>query len=433
MEKKLYIILSNQPYDIPNKTNKHYVAEELVKRGNYVIFVDPPTRFKFLKSLIKKRKLELVSKKADNFYVYYPVNTFNFYPFSNLFNRLHAWFILRISQNIPTSNIPQQVGAQKLSIVLWVYHFDFPKIFQLKKLIKPDIFLYDCVDSYKDFPEYSWEDITNKGVVSLIQKFDRYFKIKLDQKGLRGKEWVEYREEKLAKQSDLMFVSHPALFDRFIKLNKNTYYTPNAGRFDVFSKKPNVVPKVLSDIKHPNVLYAGALDNYKFDVDTFVYLAKNTPNINYALIGPLKLSDSSNKVEELKSLKNVVLAGMVEKADIYSHVFDAYIIPYRTSEYVLNGCFPIKLFNALSSGCPTVVSDLPCYREYKSVLYIAKSKEEWVSMLKQAVAEKDIKKRNERIKMASVNTWENKVDTQTNAIHKALVIKNNGGDSNVKI
>lgn len=417
MKKKLYIILSNQPYDIANKTNKHYVAEELVRRGNYVIFVDPPTRFKFLKSLIKKRKLELVSKKRDNFYVYYPVNTFNFYPFSSIFNLLHFLAIKRIISNFQFSN-------SKFPVILWVYHFDFPKIFQLKGLIKPDIFLYDCVDSYKDFPEYSWEDITNKGLVKIIQKIDRFFKVKIDQKGLSGKEWVEYREKKLAKESDVLFVSHPALYSRFIKLNKNTYYTPNAGRFDVFSKKPKKVPEVLNKINHPRVLYAGALDNYKFDVDTFVYLAKNTPKINYALVGPLKLSDSSKKVEELKTLKNVVLAGMIEQADIYSHVFDAYIIPYRTSEYVLNGCFPIKLFNALSSGCPTVVSDLPCYKDYKQVLYIAKDKNRWVSLVKKAVNEKDPKKRKERIKMASENTWQNKVDIQTNAIKKALNSKN---------
>lgn len=406
-EKKVFVILSNQPYDSAGWTNKHYVSNELASRGHTVIFVDPPTRFKFLKSLFKKRKLELTRKEDENLYLYFPVNFLNFIPFSFLSNYLHSYIVKRLIKN--------NIKTKDSELVLWVYHFDFPQVFQFKKLLNPKIFLYDCVDSYEDFPEYSWEDITNKGLVSLIQKFDRFFKVRLDQKGLRGKAWVKYRENELAEKSDLMFTSHPSLYDKFKGLNKNTYYTPNAGRFDIYSKKPKSLPKALNT-KKPRVLYSGALDNYKFDVDTFIHLANLTPDITYVLVGPIKLSDSSTKVDKLKSIKNVVLPGPVDKAELYAYYFDAYIIPYRLNEYVVKGCFPIKYFNALATGVPVVVSDLPCYRGNEDVTYIAKNKNDWVGKVQKAIKDTNVANKSKRIGRASKNTWKNKVTTQLKAI-----------------
>ena len=68
-EKYNIICLSNQFYKNPgfSVTNKHIVMKELAKRGHNIIFVDPPTRFKVLKMLIKTGKLNLVKEYSNNF------------------------------------------------------------------------------------------------------------------------------------------------------------------------------------------------------------------------------------------------------------------------------------------------------------------------------------------------------------------------------
>lgn len=412
MENKVFVILSNQPYDGASRTNKHYISDELVKRGYKVVFIDPPTRFKFVKSILKKGKLELLSKKAENFYVYYPVNIFNFIPFT-WFNNLLHFIILKFL-------VLKKLKIDSKNIILWVYHFDFPGLFFFKNLLHPSVFIYDVVDNYEEFPEYSQMDTTNFGIVKLIQKVDLFFRVHFDQYGLSGKKWVIFQEKRLAKEADLMYASHPLLYEKFKKLTKNITYTPNAGEFDVFSKKPGRNLPELEKIPHPRVLYSGALDNYKFDAELFEYVVKNMPKINFALIGPVRLADSDTRIKSLEKYPNVYFMGQISKGDIYSHFYDAYIIPYRLNDSNYYGCFPIKLFNAMSTGVPIVLTDLPAYRGLETVTYISKSKEDFVKNLSQAVIEKDLSLRQKRIEVASQNTWSNKVDKQLLAISKVI-------------
>ncbi|PIR43576.1 hypothetical protein COV24_02005 [candidate division WWE3 bacterium CG10_big_fil_rev_8_21_14_0_10_32_10] len=407
--KPVIICLSNQFFDLPLKTNKHLVMQKLADRGYKVIFVDPPTRFKFIKNFFKTKKFSLIDKQSENLFVYRPVNFLGFFPFTYVSNLLHVFVIKRLVRRLQSKHS---------NIVLWVYHFDFPRVFDLDKGLNPAVFIYDVVDDYQSFPEYSKRDITNTGIVKYFQLVDRFFKEILDQKGKSGKEWVMYREKQLAKRANLMFASHPYLYEKFKKLKKNTQYVPNAGQFDLYYKKIKGIPKELIDIKKPIVGYSGALDAYKFDVDLFLYAAKNSPEINYVLIGPMQLSDSNPKVLELKNLKNVHLVGVKtsEETAHFTQNFDAYTIPYQTNSYVQHGCFPIKFFNALSSGVPVVVSNLTAYKGFENVLYIAKSKEEYLEMIKKAVKDKSIIKAKERIKVASKNTWDDKVNKQLKAI-----------------
>lgn len=410
----IFICLSNQHYDLPLKTNKHLVMDELNSRGFPVVFVDPPTRVDALKKLIKNRSL--VHKKSKNFYVYSPLNILNFFPFSWISNVVHAYIIKRIVHRITTKNDTS---------VLWAYHFDFPRIFQLKKLLNPTLFIYDVVDDYASFPEYDKRDIKYKKrnfILYWLELLDRFFKEFLDQKGKKGREWVVQRELELSKESDLMFASHPILFEKFNRLNGKTFYTPNAGAYELYSKQPSEEPHELKVLKRPIVGYSGAIDAYKFDVDLFLYTATNTPDINYVLIGPLQVSDSSENVEKLKKLKNVHLVGVKpnEETAQFTHYFDSYIIPYQTNEYVYNGCFPIKFFNSLATGVPVVVTDLPAYRGFEDVLYIAKDKKEFLELVKKSVKDKHLDSKKKRIKVASQNTWKHKVDKQMQAIGSVL-------------
>lgn len=306
--------------------------------------------------------------------------------------------------------------------VLWVYHFDFPRIWDFDKSLKPDVFIYDVVDAYEFFPEYDRKDVTNKGLVKLIQLVDRYFKEKIDQNGLGGKEWVRYRENELAGRADLMFASHPLLYKNFLEKTKHIVYTPNAGDFEVYSKKPVTMPGELATAGRPLVGYSGAIDAYKFDSDLFIYLAEQTPEITYYLIGNFYISDSSPAVIKIKSLKNVMCVGSrpFEVTAELTHYFDTYIIPYVINEYTYNGCFPVKVFNSLSTGCPVVVSDLPAYEGLENVLYIAKDRQDFVEKVRQAVIDKDQKKREERIAVAKNNTWDKKVSRQLQAISDFL-------------
>ena len=405
------VCLSNQFYDLPLKTNKYLVMNELARVGHKVVFVDPPTRFKFVKQLLKKKKISFLERKSSNLIVYSPVNFFNFAPFSYLNNLVHYYFIRKALRSLKAKED-----------VLWVYHFDFPKIFFLKKLLNPKVFIYDIVDNYEAFPEYAQQDTTNTGLVKYIQKADYFLKRFLDQKGLYGVSWVRYQEDKLSNEANLIFTSHPYLYKKFSKYGKKVKYTPNAGSFKKALEARDIKLSYMSHLKKPLVGYSGAIDSYKFDVDTFIYGAKSLPNVHFVLMGPLKLSDSSTKVEELHKLKNVTLLGpkKYEESLAFLYYLSAYIIPYNLNDYTVKGCFPVKFFNALAIGVPTVVSNLPAYKGFEDVLYIYKNKEEYVTLLKKALKEDSKELRKSRINISQKNTWENKAKTQTGYILSIL-------------
>ena len=412
MNTYLIVCLSTQFYDSPYKTNKHLVMDELGRLGHKVLFVNPPARIKRKKHL-KEYGLSAISRRKDNFIVYSPPHIFNIFPLTKILSLFRTYNIL---------NIIKESGWNQYRQIFWVYLFDYPRIWELKKFLSPDLIIYDVVDSYSDFPEYSRNDTPYKGFLKLYQSVDRYFKVLIEQKGRSGAEWVKYRENELAFKADIIFASHPLLHKKFLERNPNTFYTPNAGAFELYSQKPTEPPLELININKPIVGYSGAIDAYKFDVDLFLFLAKNTPEINYVLIGSMQLSDSDESVGKIRNLENVYLFGtrsFKETAKL-THYFDSFIIPYVVNGYTYNGCFPVKLFNVLSTGIPIIVTDLPAYQGMEDVLYIAKDKYQFLNLLRKSINENNEVLRQKRIVIASKNTWQHKVVKQLTAINNLL-------------
>ncbi|MCB8982178.1 MAG: glycosyltransferase [Ardenticatenaceae bacterium] len=406
--KKTYLIicLSNQFFETPFKTNKHLVMRELANEGHKVIFVNPPTRFKWIS--YRRQQNKLIANKG-NITEITLFTIFNFPPFSLATSFAHyfiIWLIIQLN------------GWQSLPSVLWVYHFDFPRLFKLVQRLKADLLLYDVVDSYPDFPEYSDADTKYVGLMKRLLRFDQYLKMLFEQGGKTGQEWVFHREAQLAEKAQLLFTSHPSLTKRFKALNKNIHYLPNAGAYSLYSKPYHHEPNELQQLKRPIVGYSGALDAYKFDAGLFSEIVEENKDVTFVLIGPLKLSDSNTSIQKVLNFQNVNWLGVksFEEVAVFTNYFDAYIIPYIKNNYTLNGCFPVKLFNAMATGIPIVVTDLPIYEHLSEVIYIAKNKQMFNQLLSTALNEKDDEKRLLRREIAKHNDWTSKVRRQIHHI-----------------
>lgn len=422
------VCLSNQPFDQPLKTNKWYVMTRLSSLGHNVIFVDPPTRFKGLKALLKGeisllRFLSGIKKEAQNLVVYSPINLFNFKPFSRYNTFIHAAKINSLLSKF--ENKP---------VIVWIYHFDFPDLENFIKELKYDLLIYDVVDEYSAFPEYSDNKTVNKGLVALIQKLDTFLKIKLNQYGLAGKAWVEHREAWLVELADFIFASAPALVIKFQnilkKLEKSedlVFFMPNAGDYNRFKNVRayrDQVPEDLTKIPRPRIITAGAIDSYKMNLTLIEMCARAYPQYSFVLIGPEKVSDPDLDLRALKSLKNVYFPGTRanETMPYYFAGADAFIIPYNLNDYTI-GCFPVKFHDALSAGLPVIVTNLPAYKPFVDVCYVAKNDEEYINLIKLALEEDSEKKFKERQAVAKENSWENKVENQLKIIDERLKLK----------
>ncbi len=409
-----FVILSNQQYDFELKTNKWHVAKRLSAQGHKVVFVDPPLRFKAFKTFVKNPSFDLrklffnTEKKNENLIIYRPANVFNFWPFSEVNTYLHASKINELSRDF---------FHKEAKTILYIYHFDFPDLENFVKKITHDLMIYDCVDEYTAFPEYAEGKKVNPSLIAPIQKIDDLLKIYTKQKGISNKNWVYYREEWLCKNSDLVFASAPELVAKLSKWKTPIYYLPNAAESKLFDMKGVKVedPEYMKKIPHPRIGFSGAIDTYKNDIHLIEMCAETYPQYNFVLLGPEKIADPDLDLTKLKAMQNVFFVGKKpwEDTPVYFNVCDVFFIPYNLN---LVGCFPVKYFEALAVGLPTVITALPGLEEFDVDGFVSKTREDFVKNIKKAVEENSPAKIAKRKKMAYENTWDGKVEKQLKLI-----------------
>jgi len=394
-EKYNIICFSNQLWDYPNWTNKRHVMTRLGKLGHKVIFVDPPLNFgrvlfrQFQRGNWDFMRFLLGYKKEGNVLIYTPIK---FY----LFDRLFAFLF---SEKINT--LANSFFSKKNKKLLWIYNVEIEDLESYLKNIKRDFLIYDCVDYYAGFPRYSTKE---------------------------SKEKILTVEKKLTENADLVFATAPGLVDRLKKINLKTYYTPNVGDFEMFNgviqKYENDKPKEMKKLKGPIIGYIGALDSYKFDYELLKKSALAYPEYNFVIIGDVALKDREGSLKELglENISNIHFLGSIPfvKTPKYIAHFNCELIPYVYNDYTIGGCFPVKFFNTLSAGVPSVVTNLPVFSMYKNVTYISKTHDDFVKNIKLALEENSPKKIQDRVSVARENTWDSKVSNMLSIINSNL-------------
>jgi glycosyltransferase involved in cell wall biosynthesis len=396
MEPKFNVIcFSNQLWDYPNWTNKRQVMYRLSQKGHKVIFVDPTINFgrvlltQFKKGFFSILRLLLGYKKEDNLLVYTPIK---YLPLEKFYAKFFCYQINKLAK---------KYLDPEAKTVMWVYNVELPELQIYLDNVKRDFLLYDCVDYYAGFPRYQTKE---------------------------QKEAILSIEKNLTQVSDLIFATAPGLVDRLKKYNSKTFYTPNVGDFELFHgsvlRYKNDVPEKLKNISHPIIGYIGATDTYKFDYNLLKEAALKLPNYSFVIIGGSGLKDTESSLSELglENISNIHFIGTVPfvESPKYMANFDVDLIPYVLNDYTIGGCFPVKFFNSMAAGIPSVVTDMPVFTLYKDITYISKTYEEFIINITKALEENSEKKITERVGIAKQNTYELKVASMLSLIKSHL-------------
>ncbi len=390
-EKYNIICLSNQLWDYPNWTNKRHVMYRMGQLGHRIVFVDPPINFgkvlltQFKKGFFTLGRLFKGYKVADNVLIYTPIK---FLPFTKFYSEYFAKQI---------NNLTKNFFKNENKTILWIYNVEIEHLESYLDGVNKDYLLYDCVDYYAGFPRYATKESK-----------DVFLKVEKD----------------LTQKADLVFATAPGLVERLKKYNSRTYYTPNVGDFELFhdikEKYRNDTPLELKNVKHPIVGYIGALDTYKFDYEILKEAATTYPDYSFVIIGDIALKDREGTLKELglEQISNIYFLGSIPfiKTPKYMAQFDAELIPYVYNDYTVGGCFPVKFFNTMSAGIPSIVTDLPVFTLYRDITYISKGKADFVANIKKALEEDSEQKYKERVSVASENTWDSKVSAMLHLI-----------------
>ncbi len=182
----------------------------------------------------------------------------------------------------------------------------------------------------------------------------------------------------------------------------------NAVNIEHFSYKKNKTTTPPADLKKivnqkkPIVGFYGALAPW-IDFDLINKTAKNHPEWNFVLLGV----DYNGAAVDLEDAPNIHNLGAKNYQDLpkYAHYFNCAIIPFRKGE-IAKATSPVKLFEYMAAGLPTVCTrDLQECSGYDYV-YMAKNDKDFADLLDSAIQDyKKASARNRLLEQAQQNTW----------------------------
>ena len=162
--------------------------------------------------------------------------------------------------------------------------------------------------------------------------------------------------------------------------------------------------------KKPIIGYYGALASW-FDYELIKYLALKRPEYNIVLLG-IKYDDSFDKAS-LNNFSNIYFLGSKDYSILpnYANKFDVCTIPFLINN-ITQATSPLKLFEYMALGKPTVTTAMKECKKYKSV-FISNSKDEFVELVDNAIKISQNRDNNKDYfnllnKEALENTWEAK-------------------------
>jgi glycosyltransferase involved in cell wall biosynthesis len=155
---------------------------------------------------------------------------------------------------------------------------------------------------------------------------------------------------------------------------------------------------------------------YHIDVALLCRIAEMFPDQPLVLIGPEEFAPSDD-VPRLHSLPNVYFLGAKAREELpqYLQYIDVALMPYSLTGHILSA-YPLKLHEYLAAGRAIVSTDLPEVYPYDDVVRIARSHDEFLALIAEAMDDNSPEVIAKRAAVAQENTWDHRVEE----IHRIL-------------
>lgn len=307
----------------------------------------------------------------------------NFLPEGKIFR-----LFLKINEYAILGRIKKILKKQGISDIIFInsFNFHYPGV---GKALKPALNIYQCVD-----PMIIPYDMKH-GITSELQ---------------------------LVKESDMVICTSRALYQEKSKINKNTYFVPNAADLSHSSKALDenlAAHPILEKIPKPIIGYFGSIER-RIDFDMMQSVINSNPDKSFVFVGPYY---AEHVPGWFFNTPNVHLPGPVSYADMPQMLkgFDIAIIPFKKDE-VSATIFPLKLFEYLGAGKPVIITDFnPDLKEYTfGAVNFCGNSTAFGEAINNILKNDNAEKQQERLAVAQKNTWAIRADEIEALIEKGL-------------
>ena len=214
-----------------------------------------------------------------------------------------------------------------------------------------------------------------------------------DWSAIKQAEWLRRQtiaeDAELCRRADALIVVSEHLRQLKEGLNARVRRIPNGVYVDRYTSIAHgTIPShpATRDWPRPILAYTGTIHAERVDLSLIEDIARAFPHGTVALIGPNLLDNKDT--ERLRRHPNIQITGTFHFNEMPSvmSAFDVCIVPHAVSPFT-ESLSPLKLYEYLASGLPSVATPVPGFRDYPKLVYLADNSEAFISAIHDALVE----------------------------------------------
>lgn len=219
--------------------------------------------------------------------------------------------------------------------------------------------------------------------------------------------------------ADLVFYSGRKLFDEATRGRERSYLLEQGVDYDHWCRvgrgEIEVAPEV-ARIPRPRLGYFGAIEPWLVDQELIKRAAQERPEWQWIFIG------NRSRGLEIEHLANTHFLPPVAYKDLprYAAGFDVCVLPWETEQAFTSYGSAIKVREYLATGKPVVISPLPEYEPMSDVLRIARTRDDFMKLVEDALQETDPAAPTRRQAAVVSGTWDARAEWVSELIEKII-------------
>jgi glycosyltransferase involved in cell wall biosynthesis len=225
--------------------------------------------------------------------------------------------------------------------------------------------------------------------------------------------------ERALDSADIIFYSGRKLLAEATRGRERSFLLEQAVDFEHWARVGSgelEVAEEVARIPRPRIGYFGAIEPWLVDQELIKRASRERPFWHWVFIG------NRSRGLEIEDLPNVHFIPPVKYDELPSYAagFDVCVLPWETEQTFTSYGSAIKVREYLATGKPVVIAPLPEYEPMADVLRIARSRDDFLRLVEDALAEQGDEQALARQAAVRSGTWDARAEWVSNLIEEAL-------------